>query len=207
MVSQKAALYIYTSHRMAGTVAASFLQAELRRAVKWTADARAVGQAIVVFLSIHESLKTMPRVLSTLQSGGARVIVVYDSKTAHVDLIEAGRQLGAWSFFDARGEVTVLLEQIRSAAHGTPWAQDTVSSTWARALGGGKPGLSPRETAVIESLFVEGNEGPAEVAEHLGMSVNTVRVHLANVRRKIPDRYTGNLDALHDALVDIGWLD
>jgi|SRR5690625_3955144 len=207
MVSQKAAIYVYTSHRMAGTVAASFLQGELRRPVKWTTDPHEVGEAIVVFLSIHEPLKTMPRVLSTLRAGRARVIVVYDRKTAHVELVEAGRQLGAWSFFDIRGEITVLLEQIRSAAQGTPWAQDTVSTTWARALAGGKPGLSPRETAVIESLFVEGHEGPSEVAEHLGMSVNTVRVHLANVRRKIPDRYTGNLDALRDALFDIGWLD
>ena len=62
-------------------------------------------------------------------------------------------------------------------------------------------------TAPTTSREGTASHGWGESTRQLGISVNTVRVHLANVRRKLAGRHVGNRQALHAALVDKGWID
>lgn len=198
---------VITSHRMAGTALTSFLASRLPGPVDWLAPGSgAPGDASIV-LSMHEPADATPRIIRESTSRRSRVVLVYDSAHPHRELLDAAALLRVWSVFDMRQDARGLVERARDAAAGTGWSLDNVTQSWNRALETREDGLSPREQQVIEQYFSHPDANPASVADDLGISVNTVRVHLANVRRKLVGRHTRNREALRAALIDRGWLD
>lgn len=71
-----------------------------------------------------------------------------------------------------------------------------------------KSGLTPRERTVARAYLVEHAEwGRSQVAKHLGMSENTLKVHIANIRTKAGHRGTHTREGLRRALIVRGELD
>lgn len=68
--------------------------------------------------------------------------------------------------------------------------------------------LTARERAVARAYLVEHAEwGRSQVAQHLGMSENTLKVHIANIRSKAGHRGTHTREGLRRALIVRGELD
>lgn len=197
---------VASSNRMAGTALAEYLGISLRVPVAWHDLGPDPMPETAVFLAAHEPPEVIPRYLSTMRARGSRVVFVYDQALPHDELIEAALGFGVWSLCDAREDIEVLKNHVERARTGRRWEQDSTSEIWARKIDQARSGLSARESQVVQGFCGEPPLDPEEIADELGLSVNTVRVHLANVRRKLGDRYTGNREALRAALIDRGWL-
>ena len=201
-------LNVATRHRLAGTTLADLLQRELKLRAHWYNPTSETPSAPVVVLLTHfEPTETLPRLLSNLQTENARVLFVYDGTRPHDDLIELANAFRVWSAYDLHDDMRVLLDQVRSAHAGRAWSQDLFAKSLSGLLTKSQHRLSPRETEVAHAFCGAEALNPDDIAQRLNLSPNTVRTHLANIRRKLGDRYTGNRDALRSALVDRGWLD
>lgn len=67
--------------------------------------------------------------------------------------------------------------------------------------------LTPREREVSEAYLVSGAEHTrAQVAEHMGISERTLKVHIANIRLKTGHEGTATREGLRQALTSRGWL-
>ncbi|MGF3055972.1 LuxR C-terminal-related transcriptional regulator [Microbacterium sp. YY-01] len=202
------AVRIITSHRLAGSALSVFLGRALARNVAWSHPADdALDATVSVVLAVHESAEIIPRLIRASVARGSRTVVVYDGARPQRELLDAAMHLGAWNACDVRQDQRMLVGQIRSAISGDRWERDRFAEHWSRALEHPVEHLSHREREVIDAYFAADTVTPDHVAAQLGISVNTVRVHLANVRRKLSGRHTSNREALRAALIDQGWLD
>ncbi|WP_374953208.1 LuxR C-terminal-related transcriptional regulator [Pseudoclavibacter sp. RFBJ3] len=66
--------------------------------------------------------------------------------------------------------------------------------------------LTPAEQRVVDALFTPG-ASTVSAAAALGISVNTVRNHVSNIRGKIGATPARNLDSLRFALMQLGILE
>lgn len=70
------------------------------------------------------------------------------------------------------------------------------------------PALTAREMTVAHAYLVGwADHSRAEVAAELGLSEQTLKVHIANIRGKTGHEGTATREGLHRALVLYGWLD
>lgn len=201
------ALNVATRHRLAGTALSGLVQRELRLHSQWCDPRKALPLApVVILLSHFEPPQTIPRLLSNLNTNDARVILVYDGAKPHDDLVEIANYFRVWSAHDLRDDIHVLLDQVRNAQAGRASSQDLFARTLSGLFTKNAHQLTPRESEVAHAFCGSDLLSPEQIASQLGLSPNTVRVHLSNVRRKLGDRYTGNRDALRSALIDRGWI-
>lgn len=191
---------------MAGTALVEYLRPKLGETVEWGDLGDAKPATVTVLLASHEAPETVPRSLAQLRGSGTRVVFVYDGSLPHEELIEAASGFGLWSLCDVREDIVVLTDQVQRALVGRVWERDRMAEQWSRRLAQNTQRLSNREVQVAQAFCGVEALDPKEIAEQLGLSVNTVRVHLANIRRKLGGRYTGNRDAMRAALLDRGWL-
>lgn len=206
MARAHAAVRVVTTHRMAGSALAEYLGYSLRQPVTVCAPGDALSARVAVLVPMQHTSETVPRMLRELRGTALRVVLVYDGARPSAELVVAAHRIGVASTFDLRGEPRVLADQVRYAIDGRPWAQDWAGEGWAQLLEHEREGLTLRERQVIEALYAGPDVSVDDVAGRLGLSVNTVRVHIANVRRKLQGRHTGNRAALQAALTDAGWL-
>ena len=144
-----------------------------------------------------------------MTTASSRVILSYDSSTRSTELLRAADRFGVWAVFDARTDVRGLVDLIRRALWTSGSSRNAGSSLarWHLGAEPDRPGLTAREREVIQLLCTTDPLEAAQAAERLGISVHTVNVHLQNVRRKLDGHYTGNRQALRNALIDVGWLE
>ncbi|HMR48017.1 MAG TPA: LuxR C-terminal-related transcriptional regulator [Arachnia sp.] len=198
---------VVSSHRLAGTALALFLQGELGCHVLWQKPGEPVPAPIVVLYGVHEELSSLPRLMSEHMSPGTHGLLIYDDARPSDHLLDAAHTLGLRNTFGVRGDPQLLVDQLQDLLEGRTWSQDRARAEWVRSIESQEEGLTRREQAVVECYYSGAGANVEEVATRLGISVNTVRVHLANVRRKLAGRHVGNRQALYAALVDKGWLD
>lgn len=201
------ALTVVTSHKLAGTSLAVFLQDALGRSVTWRPPAGTVTSPAAVLNGVHEEESSLPRLMNELMARQVRTLLIYDDAKPSDELRGAAHDLGIHLHFGVRGDPYTLVDQVRHLLAGRTWAQDRSREEWVRTLESTKERLTNREQVVVDAYYSTPETTIEEVAGQLGISVNTVRVHLANVRRKLAGRHVGNRQALHAALVDKGWID
>lgn len=198
-----------TSSRMAGSLMAEYLGAALRRRVVAGPPDQPRSSRVTVLLSAMEAPNTVPRILRAMAAGSSRVILSYDGAARSADLLDSAHRLGVWATFDAREDIRGLVDLVRRGLSTSPASPRNASSLdlWHLPTASDPSGLTARERDVIALLCVDEPLDTERAARQLGISVHTVNVHLRNVRRKLDGRYTGNRQALRDALIDAGWLE
>jgi DNA-binding NarL/FixJ family response regulator len=197
---------VLSSHRMAGTALAQLLRSHLDVAVAVHDPAHPVPARVAVLLTPYLPAESVPQVVLDVIEVTPSVVLVYDGLAAPESFVAVAHDLGAHSTFDVRGDPRALVQQIQLAMKRRHWVHDWPTQGWTRSLEHEPSGLTPREQQVVMQLFARPGGDVATVAQELGVSVSTVRVHLGNVRRKLAGTYTGNLAALRTALIDRGWL-
>lgn len=197
---------IVSSHRLAASALREFLAQHFDTEVGIVTPGEASSATVAVVLGAHEDPGSVPRLVRDLGRGGTRTVLVYDSAAAYRPLLDAASALGVWSTHDIRMSVDVLIDQVRAAQEGRRWSHDRETMQWMEAIKRDDVGLTPRERALVEVLFADEPPSLPSAAERVGMSLNTARVHLANVRRKLGGQHTGNLSALRHALTARGWI-
>jgi len=190
---------------------AEHLAATTRRPVASSDPEQVQEAAIIVFLGVHEPPNALPRILRRLSLRGARIILGHDPTARTTELSDLAARFGVWALFDVRGDVRVLTDLVRrgmsSPARPASAPFSTALTRWHVPPAPSEPALTRREREVVQLMFTETALSVEEISDTLGISVHTVNAHLRNIRGKVGARYTGNRDALRDALVDLGWLD
>lgn len=206
----ESAVWAASSSRMAGSLMAEYLRAALRRPVVAGPPIEPRSARVTLLMAEHEDAKTLPRTLRALSARPGRVIFRYDGAARSADILETADRFGVWAAFDARDDVRGLVDLVRrglTRSSESVGFHTNVLGGWHRAVDPERSALTEREKDIVRLLCVGSPLDTAVAAERLGISVNTVNVHLRNIRRKLGDRYTGNRHALRDALVDAGWLE
>jgi DNA-binding CsgD family transcriptional regulator len=195
---------------MARTAVAEHLAATVPWPVATGDPEEPEGAMIIVFLGAHEPPNTLPRVLRRLSIRGARIILGYDT-TAGAELSDLATRFGVWALFDIRADIRVLIDLVRrglsSPVRATPQAFSPALARWHVPPMPNRSALTAREREVARLLCTETPLSVEEASLALGISIHTVHAHLRNIRAKVGARYTGNRDALRDALLDLGWLE
>jgi DNA-binding CsgD family transcriptional regulator len=195
---------------MAGSLLAEYLQVVLRRPVVAAPPEDLRPARVTVLLSAMEPPNTLPRTLRAVTAASSRVILSYDGSARSTELLDTADRFGVWAMYDARTDVRGLVDLVRRALSTPASTSRNATSSLARwhlAITPDRPGLTTREREVIQLLCANDPLDTARAAEQLGMSVNTMNVHLRNVRRKLEGHYTGNRLALRNALIEVGWLE
>ena len=208
--THESAVWAASSHRMAATLMAEYLRAALRRPVVAGPPVEPHPARVTLLMAEHEDSRTLPRTLRALSSGSSRVILRYDGAERSADILETADRFGVWATVDARDDVRGLVELVRrglTRSSASSGFHTTALAGWHHATDPEASALTEREKAVVRLLCGDTPLDTAAAARRLGISVNTVNVHLRNIRRKLRDRYTGNRQALRDALADAGWLE
>lgn len=119
--------------------------------------------------------------------------------TLPVPRVAALRAAGAAAYVPMLEHPHQLVGVVTDVLSGTPleWAPDPDPM----------PELTARERTVARAYLVDHGEwGRAQVAEVLGMSERTLKVHIANIRAKAGHRGTHTREGLRRALTVRGWL-
>lgn len=206
-----APIWVVGSHRMARSTIAEHLSATVRWPVA-TGDPEEPGDAaMIVFLGAHEPPNTLPRVLRRLSVRDTRVILGHDASERSEDLSDLATRFGVWALFDVRSDVRTLIDLVRrglsSPVSATPQIPSPALARWHVPTVQSQTALTPREREVVRLTCDAIPLSTEATAAALGISVHTVNAHLRNIRAKVGPRFTGNRDALRDALSDLGWLE
>jgi DNA-binding CsgD family transcriptional regulator len=193
-----------TNHPMAGSLLVALLNATISVPVAVCAPNAVMPARVAVVLAIHEPPSTLPRILRRVCSVVPSVILAFDGAIPSDDLLGAAHRIGVTGSFDMRSDPRILVDHVRGALSGRRWENDRSSTQ--RPAETDSDGLTRREREVISCLFADPVTTIDEVAVTLGISVNTVRAHLANVRRKFDGTHVRNREALMAALADRGLL-
>lgn len=152
-------------------------------------EARGIEDASVMLTRHHVDLAVVDVILPdgiglelcrvAATCGGVRVVILSTYDAAAV--VHAARACGAVAFFPKDTEVNVLLSDVLRIVRGE--LRELFPT--APAL----PPLTPRELRVLGSLL-DGATNP-EIAEHLGVSVETAKTHVGSVMAKlgVSDRF------------------
>ena len=145
----------------------------------------------VVLLTLPSTGPEQVAVVRRLVAGGSRTRVVVLAPSPGADGLTAALSAGAAGYLLSDSEPRDLLAAVRSAAQGhTPLNPRVTRALLPSPAPGDGPveTLSGREREVL-SLVAAGLSN-AEIAEALGISENTVKVHLTRTYRRIavPDR-------------------
>jgi DNA-binding NarL/FixJ family response regulator len=109
----------------------------------------------------------------------ARVLVL--SAFESEEVIYQALQAGAVGYLTKSSRRPELIESIRLAAQGKSSFSGTIAAKLALRMQ--RPSLSPRELDVVAEL-VKGNSNK-EIATHLDISENTVKLHITHVMQKL----------------------
>ncbi len=169
------------------------------------ARSRLVSEAIAYLISqapgLHAVASAPDELERWLDGGGADLLVtdadvgpdLDPAQLARVAMVvigqRAGDTAGCVGAYHVRRATTggELLDQVRAAlGHAAPPARPRRDAGQARRATDAKPWLTDRELAVV-SLLAAGRR-PEQIAEHLGVSANTVRTHVQNLSAKLDAR-------------------
>ena len=136
-------------------------------------------------------------VLSSRRTQGYQTVVW--GGTLPTPRVDALRAVGATAYVDMLQPVGELVEVVRRVLAGQ-------EVSWPPGPGP-LPSLTQREHEVAVAYLVRWADHPrSEVAEHLGMSERTLKVHIANIRAKAGHRGTATRDGLLRTLTVRGWI-
>ncbi|PPG24065.1 helix-turn-helix transcriptional regulator [Rathayibacter toxicus] len=161
--------------------------------------------SVVVLDEKVESASLIPAAVAALVRQGSKVVVLVREVAAPV--AEAARYAGASAVVSDRVSVEEVVAAVESCLLGARPRTVSLGDAGSMPSKPRSQQLTARELAVLE-LFLSADEpATATVAERLGISVNTVKVHVANVRRRLGDVDSRNRVALRGALEERGWLE
>lgn len=149
-------------------------------------------------------MNTLPRFIRAVASRGSKVILCVRRDAGNVE--EMGVLAGASAFYTRGSGVSELLDSIRRALDGRPAEVSEPGLMWAAPRRAEGVSLTPAEQRVVDALFTPG-ASTVSAAAALGISVNTVRNHVSNIRGKIGATPARNLDSLRFALMQLGILE
>lgn len=140
-------------------------------------------------------------VLAALDDQGCRVPALFLSAQANEDYVTQARALGAYGFVTKDTPPETLLRHIRDVA-----ARRAVWSPAQRELfrdASLRPALSPREFEVLRALATGASN--KEIAQQLGLSDGTVRIHVSNIFAKldVDDRTAAVTLSLKRGLIEL----
>ena len=148
----------------------------------------------VVLVDATSGLRPAFRTLSELRAQAPEAApVLWVTELGEIESFRA-LQLGARGILRRSLPVTMLLDCLRAAAHGSVWIENTISNHVAgflerRSLAR----LTPREREITEQIMCGAKN--KDVALHLGITAGTVKVHLMHIFEK-----TGVKDRLELAM-------
>ncbi|MBF4461251.1 MULTISPECIES: LuxR C-terminal-related transcriptional regulator [unclassified Rathayibacter] len=166
---------------------------------------RPAAGTVVVLDHEAEASSLLPAAVATLVRQESRVVLLVRELTDPV--AEAARHAGASAVLSARGPVEAIVVAVDSCLLGARPRPSPLGAAGALPTGPATPRLTVRELAVLEMLLSAEEPSAAEVASRLGISVNTVKVHVANVRRRLGRLEGRNRVSLRGALEERGWLE
>lgn len=179
----------------------------LRDPARPTEPAMALEESPVRFAVVCSSFtphNVLPRFIRDLSSRGTGVLLFTKGGSSSVE--DAATLAGAAATYDISSGLADLLDAVKATlANPTP-SQESTGSMWGGPVRAKDRVLTPAEQRVVDTLFTPGSTA-ASTARELGLSVQTVRNHLSNIRRKLSGAPTSNLTSLRFALIDAGLLD
>ncbi|NQX29597.1 response regulator transcription factor [Microbacteriaceae bacterium VKM Ac-2854] len=193
--AEAAALYLGTEARIRPNVET------IARGGDW----RACRGGVVIIGHDPERASLVPMMVRELTERGARVILQVADDADPV--AQAGRFAGAYAVLREKGPLAPLLDVVDHALAGHARRQDTFGEAWQNSLTARGDDLTPRERDVVELMVSAEEPSIEEIGARLGMSPNTVRVHLANVRKRLGGERAKNRVSLRRALEEHGWVD
>ena len=146
-----------------------------------------------------------PRLIRNLALRGPTIVVTRDA-TRQRSRTRGVLLAGAWAVSDAADGPGALFALVDAACHSHRTSHGGPSASWASPTAAIADGLTPREAQLVALMTEHPEASAALLGERLGVSANTVRAHLANIRKRVgvaaPNRF-----ALLTALRDGGWLE
>ncbi len=179
----------------------------LRDPLVATMPAVALEGPPVHFAVVSSSFTTqnaLPRFIRELSSRGTRVLLCTKNSTSSA--ADAAALAGAAAIYDTNGGVGEFLDAVRSTLANPSPSPEPIGSTWGGSVPARSLALTVAEQRVVDTLFTP-CATTASTALTLGLSVQTVRNHLTNIRGKLTGTPTSNLTSLRFALIDAGLID
>lgn len=171
---------------------------------KMTDQDRTLLAGVVILDTNFCEASRIPRLVFRLAQEKRRVILLADANQR--DVVHAAALAGVYSAFSLEDPLAGLVDQIDAVLSGRSWGQYLTGNQWSAALAHDTNGLTAREAEIVTLYAGDAGQTVIEIGDALGISVNTVRAHLANVRKKLGGAPTKNTLALRTALVEKGWL-
>lgn len=162
------------------------------------------GVVVVLENGAVESPSALAPAVATLVGRGAQVVLL--ARDPRDPVAEAARHAGASAVLSEASSVDEIVSAVDHCLLGRE-ARGSLGDAGALPSEARVQHLTGRELAVIELLLSVEEPSAALVAAELGISVNTVKVHLANVRRRLGGVDARNRVALRGALEERGWIE
>lgn len=140
-------------------------------------------------------------VLAELDEQDCRVPVLFLSAQANEEYVMQARALGAFGFLTKDTPPDVLLRHVRDVAQRRQvWTAEQREFFRDVSI---RPSLSPRELEVLRALSTGASN--KEIAQQLGLSDGTVRIHVSNIFAKldVDDRTAAVTLALKRGLIEL----
>ncbi|NQX11951.1 response regulator transcription factor [Microbacteriaceae bacterium VKM Ac-2855] len=164
----------------------------------------AAGRVVIVDRA-SERPSLLPMVVRELTERDAKVVLLVGASADPV--AQAGRFAGAYAVVEEKAPLSALLDVVEHGLAGHLRRRDVFGEAWQSSLSSRGDGLTPRERSVVELMVSSEEPSIDEIATELGMSPHTVRVHLANVRKRLGGERAKNRVSLRRALEEHGWID
>ncbi|MDP5227701.1 MULTISPECIES: response regulator transcription factor [Arthrobacter] len=160
----------------------------------------ALADVVLLDVLLGDDVPLREKIRSVLDSGSQ--VVIFSSLSGG-PLIREAIDAGALSFLPKTSSARDVAAAVRLAAQGRRY----MTAEMEQALSAGGVRLTPREHQVISLYLVGEGQSMERTGRELRISVDSVKKHLASVRRKLGIRgsRTGKL-ALREMLSQEGWL-
>lgn len=163
------------------------------------------GAVVVLDHAAAGAVQAVASAVATLVRQGSQVVLL--TRDPRDPIAEAARHAGASSVLTEGGSADGIVSAVDHCLLGRDSRATSLGEAGAVPSEVKAQHLTGRELAVIELLLSAEEPSAALVAAELGISVNTVKVHLANVRRRLGDVDARNRIALRGALEQRGWIE
>ena len=140
-------------------------------------------------------------VLAELEEQDCRVPVLFLSAQANEEYVTQARALGAYGFVTKDTPPDTLIRHVREvAARRAVWTAEQRELFREVSI---RPSLSPRELEVLRALSTGASN--KEIAQQLGLSDGTVRIHVSNIFAKldVDDRTAAVTQSLKRGLIEL----
>lgn len=159
--------------------------------------------ALIIVHSDFVPTDQLPRLIGREARKQRRVVFLHGHVPQETE--HAARLAGSQQLVADTGSRTEIIEAIHRALKSPAPGEVASGVSWTQASERTTQYLTQAEERVLDALFRSEDITLADIASELGISINTVRNHLANVRKRVGDGSGRNRHSLQHELERRGW--